>query len=45
MSDARRTDAPSGAERVKTVLAWIVVGVPALWGVAQVVERSAALFR
>jgi hypothetical protein len=32
------------AERVKVALAWLFVGVPALWGVAQVVAKSAALF-
>ena len=29
----------------KLVLAWLVVGIPAAWGVAQVVVKSAALFR
>ena len=31
--------------RLALVVAWAVVGVPALWGVAQVVEKSMALFR
>ncbi len=35
----------SGAETVKVVLAWIVVLIPAVWGVAQVVSKSAALFK
>jgi hypothetical protein len=35
----------SAAERVKVILAWIVVLIPAGWGVAQVVSKSAALFR
>ncbi len=39
------TSSMSGAERVKTVLAWIVVLIPAVWGVAQVVSKSAALFK
>jgi hypothetical protein len=33
------------AERVKLVLSWLFVGIPAAWGVAQVVVKSAALFR
>ena len=33
------------SERVKVVLSWLVVGIPAAWGVAQVVEKSLALFR
>lgn len=33
------------AEWVKLVLAWLFVGIPAAWGVAQVVVKSAALFR
>jgi len=32
-------------ERVKLVVAWLVVGIPAAWGVAQVVAKSMALFR
>ena len=32
-------------ERVKLLLAWAVVVIPAAWGVAQVVMKSAALFR
>ena len=32
-------------ERVKVALSWVVVMVPAVWGVAQVVAKSAALFR
>jgi hypothetical protein len=33
------------AERVKVALAWIVVLIPAVWGVGQVISKSAALFR
>lgn len=33
------------SERIKVALAWAVVLVPAAWGVAQVVAKSAALFR
>ena len=32
-------------EKIKVALAWIVVLIPAAWGVAQVVSKSAALFR
>jgi hypothetical protein len=39
MSDASRD------ERLPLVLSWLVVLVPAAWGVAQVVQKSAALFK
>jgi hypothetical protein len=29
----------------RLIVAWAVVGIPLLWGVAQVVERSLALFK
>lgn len=32
-------------DRVKLVLAWLIVGLPLVWGLAQVMEKSAALFR
>ena len=32
-------------ERLKVVASWLVVGLPAAWGVAQVVVKSMALFR
>ncbi len=32
-------------ERLKLVVAWLVVGIPAAWGVAQVLAKSMALFR
>ena len=35
----------TSAERARVALAWFVVLVPAAWGVAQVVAKSAALFR
>jgi len=35
----------AGVERLKLTLAWAIVGIPALWGVAQVVTKSLALFR
>ena len=33
------------AEKVKVALAWIVVLIPAVWGVGQVISKSAALFK
>ena len=39
------TTTTTSAERARVALAWFVVLVPAAWGVAQVVEKSAALFR
>ena len=33
------------AEKMKVALSWLVVLIPALWGVAQVVSKSAALFK
>ena len=39
------TTRTTSAERARVALAWFVVLVPATWGVAQVVEKSAALFR
>jgi hypothetical protein len=35
----------SAAERVKVLLAWVVVLIPAGWGVMQVVIKSADLFK
>lgn len=32
-------------DRWRLVAAWLVVGIPAAWGVWQVVQRSMALFR
>jgi hypothetical protein len=32
-------------ERMKVALAWLMVGIPAAWGVAQVVVKSADLFK
>jgi hypothetical protein len=50
MTDEARTEDPrpgqAGAnEGLKVALAWAFVGIPAVWGVAQVVAKSAALFR
>ena len=38
--------APSrAATALKLLLAWAVIGLPALWGVGQVVAKALALFR
>ena len=39
------TESTAFAEKVRVILAWTVVLIPAAWGVAQVVSKSAALFR
>jgi hypothetical protein len=39
------TERASSAERVKVALAWVIVLIPAVWGVAQVVSKSAVLFK
>ncbi|MFN8579902.1 MAG: hypothetical protein U0163_02845 [Gemmatimonadaceae bacterium] len=41
-------DAPTvgaAGDRLAVAVSWIVVGIPALWGVSQVVVKSLALFR
>jgi hypothetical protein len=35
----------TGRETAWLVIAWLVVGIPAAWGVWQVLARSLALFR
>lgn len=35
----------AGSEVVKLVVAWLVVLVPAAWGVSQVVVKAASLFK
>lgn len=37
--------ANAGDARWKLVASWLVVGIPAAWGVAQVIVKSMALFR
>ena len=39
------TDESRFSERLRVALAWLFVGIPAAWGVVQVVAKSAALFR
>jgi hypothetical protein len=35
----------SNGDKVVLTLAWLAVGLPLLWGVAQTVAKAAALFR
>jgi hypothetical protein len=35
----------TNGQTLRLVLAWCVVGIPAIWGVSQVVAKSLALFR
>ena len=37
-------DRTAASEKLKVALAWAVVLIPAVWGVEQVVVKSAALF-
>jgi hypothetical protein len=43
--EAAGADAAQAGERWKLALGWLVVGLPAAWGVAQVLLKSMALFR
>jgi hypothetical protein len=43
--DASAPGAARLADRARLALAWTIVGAPALWAVAQVVEKTLALFR
>jgi len=38
-------DETSAAERLKLVLSWLFVGIPAAWGMAQVAVKAATLFK
>ncbi len=42
MTGSQRIDR---GEMVRVLLTWLVVAIPALWGVGQVVRRAMALFR
>jgi hypothetical protein len=35
----------SRAEAIKVAVSWLVVGIPAAWGIAQTVIKVAGLFR
>jgi hypothetical protein len=34
-----------GSSRVALVLAWLLVSIPLLWGIAETIKKAAALFR
>ena len=38
-------DSPNRSSPVLLVIAWLVVGIPAAWGVAQTVTKSLDLFK
>ncbi len=42
---AARGAAPPTSPVALVIISWAIVGVPALWGVAQTVIKSLALFR
>jgi hypothetical protein len=39
------SSSPSSSSTGRLIVAWAFVGIPLLWGVAQVVQRSLALFK
>jgi hypothetical protein len=39
------TEVSGWSARIKLVLAWAIVGIPAAWGVSQVLRKSLDLFR
>ena len=39
------TDQSDSLGAIKLIVAWAIVGIPLVWGVAQVVQKSLALFR
>ena len=39
------TREPDTGSTAKLIVSWLVVGIPAAWGVVQVVVKSFALFR
>jgi hypothetical protein len=45
VSEGRLTGVSGWSARIKLALAWTVVGVPAAWGVSQVLRKSLDLFR
>lgn len=36
---------PSGSSWVRVAIAWVLVGLPLLWGVFNTVKKALALFR
>ena len=45
VGDEAGTRGATRTQWLELIVAWTIVGAPALWGVAQVVEKSLALFR
>jgi hypothetical protein len=45
IADKPGTDAQQGSSFAAIAIAWLVVGVPLLWGVWETVKKSLALFR
>ena len=45
MSESSRQSGPSVSLVLRLAGAWALVGIPLVWGVWQVFERSPALFR
>ena len=45
MPSNRPPGAAPSDQTIPLIASWLVVGIPALWGVAQVVIKSLALFK
>jgi hypothetical protein len=45
MPDESLDDHPSPASWVTVIIAWILVGVPLLWGISITFRKAAILFR
>jgi hypothetical protein len=45
MTETTHHETVSGANKVKLVLAWTLVGIPLLWGVYNTLEKASLLFR
>ncbi len=45
MSEPRAAEHPSSASWALVIVAWIVVGVPLLWGIIITFRKAALLFR
>ncbi|MCB1441945.1 MAG: hypothetical protein KDJ72_02900 [Methyloceanibacter sp.] len=45
MSETTHHETVSGANKIKLVLAWTLVGVPLLWGIFNTLAKAALLFQ
>ena len=45
MKQPNESPSRSTTDTLAVIVAWLVVGIPAAWGVSQVVIKSLALFR